>query len=51
MGVNYWGIFFFVMPMVVAILVGSITLMLVSIKEIKRKFKIRRVAKCQRYHF
>lgn len=39
MGVNYWGIFFFVMPMVVAILVGSITLMLVSIKEIKRKFK------------
>ena len=39
MGVNYWGILFFVMPMVVAILVGSITLMLVSIKEIKRNFK------------
>ena len=39
MGVNYWGIFFFVMPMVVAILVGSITLMIVSIKEIKRNFK------------
>ena len=41
MGVNYWGIFFFVMPMVVAILVGSITLMIVSIKEINslRRFK------------
>lgn len=51
MGFNYWGIFFFVMPIVVSILVGSITLLLVSIKEIKRKFKIRRVAKCQRYHF
>ena len=44
MGVNYWGIFFFVMPMVVAILVGSITLMLVSIKQIHslRRFKRRR---------
>lgn len=44
MGVNYWGIFFFVMPMVVAILVGSITLMIVSIKEINslRRFKRRR---------
>ncbi|MDU3520184.1 MAG: hypothetical protein E7F58_00795 [Clostridium saudiense] len=51
MGFNYWGIFFFVMPIVVSVLVGSITLLLVSIKEIKRKFKIRRVAKCQRYHF
>ena len=51
MGFNYWGIFFFVMPIVVSVLVGSITLLLVNIKEIKRKFKIRRVAKCQRYHF
>ena len=51
MGFNYWGIFFFVMPIVVSVLVGSITLLLVSIKEIKIKFKIRRVAKCQRYHF
>ena len=51
MGFNYWGIFFYIMPIVVSVLVGSITLLLVSIKEIKRKFKIRRVAKCQRYHF
>lgn len=51
MGVNYWGIFFFIMPIIVAVLLGSITLLLVSIKEIKRKFKIRRVAKCQKYHF
>lgn len=51
MGVNYWGIFFFIMPIIVAVLLGSITLLLVSIKEVKRKFKIRRVAKCQKYHF
>lgn len=42
MGVNYWGIFFFVMPMVVAILVGSITLMLVSIKGINRSRRLKR---------
>ena len=44
MGFNYWGIFFFVMPMVVAILVGSVTLMMVSIKGINslRRFKRRR---------
>lgn len=51
MGVNYWGIFFFIMPIIVAVLLGSITLLLVSIKEVKRKFKIRRVAKCQKYRF
>lgn len=42
MGVNYWGIFFFVMPMVVAILVGSITLMLVSIKGINSSRRLKR---------
>lgn len=51
MGVNYWGIFFFIIPIIVAVLLGGITLLLVSIKEVKRKFKIRRVAKCQKYHF
>lgn len=51
MGVNYWGIFFFVMPIIVAVLLGSITLLLVSIKELRNKFKIRRVSKCQKYHF
>lgn len=51
MGVNYWGIFFFVMPIIAAVLLGSITLLLVSIKELRNKFKIRRVSKCQKYHF
>lgn len=51
MGVNYWGIFFFIIPLVVLILLGSITLMLVIIKEFKRKFKVRRVVKCQKYLF
>lgn len=50
-GINWWGVFFFIMPIVVSLLVGSITLIIVIIKEVKRKFKIRRVAKCQRYHF
>lgn len=39
MGFNYWGIFFFVMPIIVSVLVGSVTLMMVSIKGIKRNFK------------
>ena len=51
MGVNYWGIFFFVMPIIAAVLLGSITLLLVIIKELRNKFKIRRVRKCQKYHF
>lgn len=44
MGFNYWGIFFFVMPIIVSVLVGSVTLMMVSIKEINslRRFKRRR---------
>lgn len=44
MGVNYWGIFFFIMPITVSVLVGSVTLMIVSIKEINslRRFKRRR---------
>ena len=45
MGFNYWGIFFFVMPIVVSVLVGSITLLLVSIKEIKRKGKLKEILK------
>ncbi|MEN8075687.1 hypothetical protein ABFP60_01925 [Clostridioides difficile] len=51
MGFNYWGILFFVMPIIAALLLGSITLLLVSIKELRNKFKIRRVSKCQKYHF
>lgn len=51
MGVNYWGIFFFIMPIIAAILLGSITLMLVVVKDVKKKFKYRRVVKCQKYHF
>ncbi|WP_195951186.1 hypothetical protein [Clostridium saudiense] len=44
MGFNYWGIFFFVMPIIVSVLVGSVTLMMVSIKGINslRRFKRRR---------
>ena len=38
-GINYVGIFFFVIPIIVSILVGSTTLALIGIKEIKRKFK------------
>lgn len=39
MGVNYWGIFFFVIPIIAAVLLGSITLMLVVVKDVKKKFK------------
>lgn len=51
MGFNYWGICFFVIPIVAALLLGSITLLLVSIEELKNKFKVRSVTKCQKYHF
>lgn len=36
MGFNYWGIFFFVIPIVAALLLGSLALLLVSIKRIKK---------------
>lgn len=51
MGVNYWGIFFFIIPIIVAVLLGGITLLLVSIEELKNKLKVRSVTKCQKYHF
>ena len=44
MGFNYWGICFFVIPIVAALL-------LVSIEELKNKLKVRSVTKCQKYHF
>lgn len=39
MGFNYWGICFFVIPIVATLLLGSISLVSVSIKEFKRKLK------------